>query len=112
VNNTVFYFVAWSALLVLGAISWFHWRRRNRSQAAAFNLVRAATLSYNPTDPAFNQVSHRKAIFGIVLALALFLVDAIAGFPDVANVEISRGFYVFVALTSIWVLCSDWRARK
>ena len=110
-----FYYVSWALLIIL--IAWFYFsykKHKYNSRDIAAQMVRAETMSYDSSDPAFKSVSHRKAIFGIVLGPLLFFIDWIAGFPITGtnNYVLGRGFYILITVLSGYVLISDYREKK
>jgi len=53
-----------------------------------------------------NQLFRRKAWLGLFGSITVFLLDVIAGFPQMDGAWIGRALYVFVFFGSFYTLCT------
>jgi hypothetical protein len=112
-DNTQFIEVSLGLLIILvGIVVYLFTKHKYNSRDVAAQLVRSETMSYDPSDPTFKEVSHKKAMIGFISALVLIIADVLGFFNTLPQANYLRGSYIVIGLLSLWVLYSDYKDKK
>lgn len=100
-------------LIFVGILIVIRCGRERKYKQMIYEFVRVSILPFNPADAEFARVTRINAAIGIGIAISIFALDAMAGFPEISSGSATfRGFYILLIMWGSYVLCRDHRKDR